>query len=59
MAMVIFFGFCVLGVVGCNLYFMTCLVTEELYPMARNGLVRIRALLKRVRLRMPVVLVAS
>ncbi len=59
MGMVIFFGVCVLGVVGCSIYFMTCLVAEELYPMARNGFVRIHSLLKRVHLRMPVVLLAD
>jgi hypothetical protein len=57
--MVLFFAICMLVAVGCVLYFVSCLVTEELYPMARNGVRRLSFVLKGVRLRMPVVLVAD
>jgi hypothetical protein len=57
--MVLFFAICMLVAVGCTLYFVSCLVTEELYPMARKGIVRLMSVLKRVRLRMPVVFVTD
>jgi hypothetical protein len=57
--MVIFFAICMLVAVGCTLYFVSCFVTEELYPLARKGIVGLVSLLTRVRLRMPVVLAAD